>query len=582
MTTRRFSAVFFLVIMFCSLLYGQKTIALVNSSGEIGSWQTDFSRYLKQQNVVRRNGYTVINISLGISQNMTDEQRQAVLAYLNTQIDANEVDILFGMFTVASEFIARHIDSIHDVQSIVYALPPEDFTPPVRSVPSQAVLPSLAGEALTQNLSLMRQLFPTRRHLVLVSGAHPSDESYAALARQRVGVFGQFEQVRELIGLTYDELANAFSDLGDDDVVMITSLSMDRLGSRYKLTDILPDLSQASAAPIFGMYDNLSERGAIGGVMTSVTGYAQKAGMLLEQLSEGPTDPGGESITGLRTILDIGEIQRWNVARRLIPPGAEIVGRGNSAFLIDMVAVIIALGTVALLLIALPILRFFRRSEARRLEMLAKEVDGYKLRIREMNHRVKNNFQMLSSYLSVKELFGEREDYQLLIPELKSHVNLLSSLQNDLSLDDLDESKESSQLFQNFISDLQGYGKNNVPDLEVEAHIDPIELPNGQIMPLCYILSELILNTLKYAFPEYWTGEKSIQINIRLDSDGRVHLEYSDSGAGLSQASGEGQGSRIIRGMVDQLNGDFEVMGRNGYHFSMSFPTHSSPDLTGP
>lgn len=101
-------------------------------------------------------------------------------------------------------------------------------------------------------------------------------------------------------------------------------------------------------------------------------------------------------------------------------------------------------------------------------------------------------------------------------------------------------------------------------------------MSNDELVPLTLIINELVINTLKYAFAGF---SKDYSKNIGLTAtrkDDCAEFHYFDNGTGLvsnfDPEKSTGLGWVIIRSLVSQLNGSYEVYSDNGMHFKIRFP----------
>jgi len=109
-----------------------------------------------------------------------------------------------------------------------------------------------------------------------------------------------------------------------------------------------------------------------------------------------------------------------------------------------------------------------------------------------------------------------------------------------------------------------------VQRLSTQCHVSP-----EQAQPLGLILSEVMMNAVKYAHP---TGIP-VQIHINCDRkpDGSVMIEIGDDGVGLPDgfdpAKDGGTGFRLIRSLASTLGADMKIeSGCLGLSFCLSMP----------
>jgi len=211
-----------------------------------------------------------------------------------------------------------------------------------------------------------------------------------------------------------------------------------------------------------------------------------------------------------------------------------------------------------------------KKSE-KRLKRSIREKD---LLIKEIHHRVKNNLQIISSLLELQETYVKEE------PQA---VNVLKESQNRvLSMamihEKLYESKDLSHInFYDYIQKLlydllNTYGVKNNTIIPV-MNVDKILLNIETAIPLGLIISEIISNSIKYAFPNNEVGNISIDLHNYGDE---LELIISDDGIGLPKNidfrhNESSLGLRLVNSLVQQLDGSIELDRNQGTKFTINF-----------
>ncbi|EWY35712.1 hypothetical protein N825_37405 [Skermanella stibiiresistens SB22] len=91
--------------------------------------------------------------------------------------------------------------------------------------------------------------------------------------------------------------------------------------------------------------------------------------------------------------------------------------------------------------------------------------------------------------------------------------------------------------------------------IDTESH----RIPSHEAKTLGLILNELVVNALKYAFPDGRAGTVTLAFHCR---DGECEMSVWDDGVGLDPAApaqGTGLGQRMVRTLVSQLGGRLDV-----------------------
>ena len=186
---------------------------------------------------------------------------------------------------------------------------------------------------------------------------------------------------------------------------------------------------------------------------------------------------------------------------------------------------------------------------------------------------MKNNLQIISSLLDLQEGY---------VKENNTAVNVLRESQNRvLSMAMVHEMLYQSEDLSNinctdYINNLafnlfDAYNvKNNITLLQDN---DDIYLNIETSIPVGLIISELVSNSLKYAFPDDQTGELFISLK---DDYEKFKLIISDDGVGLPENFDFNDpdstlGIRLVKSLVNQLDGTIELDRKGGTKYIIDF-----------
>jgi len=192
--------------------------------------------------------------------------------------------------------------------------------------------------------------------------------------------------------------------------------------------------------------------------------------------------------------------------------------------------------------------------------------------VKEQNHRVKNNLQVVSSLLSLHSNRLTDDLARKAVSESQLRVETMAILHRRLY--DGDKLIVVSML--DFIKEviegvLQTYG---FFDVEIEFDIDDIELKPNHALSIGLIINELCTNACKYALDN--TGESLISVNFKSNGN-KINLIFADNGPGFNLEHAKSQksfGLKLIQLQVDQLYGSCEFKTDKGTIFQMQFKTN--------
>jgi two-component sensor histidine kinase/sensor domain CHASE-containing protein len=207
------------------------------------------------------------------------------------------------------------------------------------------------------------------------------------------------------------------------------------------------------------------------------------------------------------------------------------------------------------------------------LEKKAKDAQKNEILLKEIHHRVKNNLQVISSLLDLQARHAGDERTAALLRESQDRLRSMSLIHEKLYR----AGKATGVSIAEYINDLAVHLRRSFSAstelIEMDVQADDISLDMDIAVPCGLIVTELISNSLKYAFPE---GRKG-RIRVGLGIDGStVVLRVWDDGVGLPEGldfkTTGTLGLRIVNILVAQLAGSIEREEGRGTCFVVRFP----------
>jgi len=203
-------------------------------------------------------------------------------------------------------------------------------------------------------------------------------------------------------------------------------------------------------------------------------------------------------------------------------------------------------------------------------DQLAKSEKEIGLLLKEVHHRVKNNFQIVSSLLELQFRNVDDEQTQSLLQEGKNRVQSMAFIHQQLYQND-QLHIEFDVYVPKLISELQHiYGSTNIQtDIQIPTGL---ALDIDTAIPVGLILNELLTNAMKYGFGK---DDKQLAIHINKQEAGNYSLIVMDNGQGLpegtSLATTTSMGLRLVRRLAKQLQGSVDYNSTDGCTFSVQF-----------
>jgi two-component sensor histidine kinase/putative methionine-R-sulfoxide reductase with GAF domain len=194
--------------------------------------------------------------------------------------------------------------------------------------------------------------------------------------------------------------------------------------------------------------------------------------------------------------------------------------------------------------------------------------------LKEIHHRVKNNLQIITSLLNLQSAQIKDPEAIQLFRESQSRVRSMALIHEKLY-----QSKDLARIdFDGYVRDLMVYlfrsYAANADQIRTHIETHNMFLAIDTAIPCGLIISELVTNTIKYAFPGGRRG--NLHIGLGPEDDGHLTLLVKDDGVGFPEdfdwRESDSLGLQLVSTLSSQLHGKIEVSGKGGTSFKITFP----------
>lgn len=202
--------------------------------------------------------------------------------------------------------------------------------------------------------------------------------------------------------------------------------------------------------------------------------------------------------------------------------------------------------------------------------------------VKEIHHRVKNNLQIVISLLNSQSAYIKNDAALNAINDSQHRVHAMSLIHQKL----YGSENVSSIDMDVYVRELVTYLRDSFDTrhrIRFELNIEPLQMDVSQAVPLGLILNEAITNSIKYAFPADRKGVILISLSHNLAN--HYVLSITDNGVGL-MADPKKTGSlgmSLMKGLSEDLDGNFSIENSNGTTVKVSFvydPSIKNHDAT--
>lgn len=178
--------------------------------------------------------------------------------------------------------------------------------------------------------------------------------------------------------------------------------------------------------------------------------------------------------------------------------------------------------------------------------------------VKEINHRVKNSLQIVSSLLTLQMGDDSEPELRQRLTEASSRVSAIARAHEHLYKNDDVEVIELGGYLRDLCHEFNQSVSGHAVSILTE---DGIRIATDRAIPLVLIANELITNAVKYAYPDHTHGD--ISVVLMRQGEGQVLLTVADKGigmpAGFNPLTGKTLGMRIVRAFVSQLDAELSV-----------------------
>ncbi|NPD66815.1 PAS domain-containing protein (plasmid) [Lichenicola cladoniae] len=206
-----------------------------------------------------------------------------------------------------------------------------------------------------------------------------------------------------------------------------------------------------------------------------------------------------------------------------------------------------------------------RRAEAEKqalLEHTEALLAQQRVLFQEMQHRVANSLQIIANILTLKARGVALEETRQHLEDARQRVMSVATVQSHLHLTDGIDQIEMSGYLEKLCAGLAASMIINSRPVRIDVIADEGLVPSQNAISLGLIVTELVINAIKYAFPGPRPNAR-IFVSYEI-SDMNWKLTVSDNGVGRAAVSepakpGSGLGSIIVGALSKQLEAHVDI-----------------------
>jgi PAS domain S-box-containing protein len=173
--------------------------------------------------------------------------------------------------------------------------------------------------------------------------------------------------------------------------------------------------------------------------------------------------------------------------------------------------------------------------------------------LKEIHHRIKNNLSTVAGLLRLQSRRAGSEEVRELFDQSAIRVTAMGLVHEKLYLSRSLSTINSSTYFESLVREItEAYGRVG-GGVRVKTDLESFHMGVDIAAPLGMIVTELVSNSLKHAFPKGLTGE--VIISVKRDHNERIILKVTDNGVGLPEVDPDSSslGGRLVEIFAKQI-----------------------------
>jgi two-component sensor histidine kinase/CheY-like chemotaxis protein len=191
--------------------------------------------------------------------------------------------------------------------------------------------------------------------------------------------------------------------------------------------------------------------------------------------------------------------------------------------------------------------------------------------LHEVNHRVANSLALVVGLIQLQSRTTDNPAVRDALLETQFRISAIAGVHRSLYTSDDVRAVDIANYLSNLLGELQTTLKDS-GRATIRLQAQPIHIPTDKAISVGVIVTELVTNAFKYAYPTQSGGE--IRVNVTGVSPGTVSLTVEDDGIGWTgkgAPQGTGLGTRIVNSLAESLGADIKYLDAGGCRIRIQF-----------
>jgi two-component sensor histidine kinase len=206
--------------------------------------------------------------------------------------------------------------------------------------------------------------------------------------------------------------------------------------------------------------------------------------------------------------------------------------------------------------------RVIERERADLLERTEELLEQKQVLLQEMEHRVANSLQIIASILMLKARLVTSEETRQHLKDAHQRVMSIATVQSHLHATDGIDRIEVGSYLTKLCESLAASMIGGDQPIELRVVADAGLISSAQAVSMGLIVTELVINALKYAFPAHKAGSLVMVTYESHGADWKLSVSDNGVGKGVNEVASVngGLGTVIVEALVKQLEAKMDIV----------------------